>query len=914
MFEIVIGVIGSAGVIWVLIYGGKTVGDVVKERDSKKSVLPDNSISQHLRYLIEKTEHLRFGDITRTVENAEGLSSIGVLKLNSVYTDLELDIDFDKKHRQRSQKESTRHRIDEIFELGGNGHVIIGGPGSGKTTSLNYIAHELAKRHLEKTSKIVPILIQLEDVRPSRTPSWIDLIASIEKLDAEEFSEVPCYWLLDGLDEISSDVLSDVIRCVSDLVSNRPQDKIVASSREELYVQNPQIRFFGFRVHKVQPYSKESTFRFIDKWYDSIEEFYHDNELESKKESLKVAVSSDESLQRLISLPMLATLTVMIHYTEGDLPKRKVLLYERAISHLLSKTKGWRSEYSGIQVKSPEVLSLASEIAFQAYFSGESLDSVPATGLKMGQIIEIAESHEATEINRQSGAQFMLRQRELLSKVELIARDNGLMQDNGSGDISFVHKTLQEFLVCYRFQRVADFDQKFDLAQRRHWHEPFILYASYAAACNNVYQPLAMIRRWMTLIQEKGGSDDYVLVIIVIGRMLGEMGRGSLINASEVTVFDVDTVNERVGIWTQTQKLLEEAVFRSRDALDRIEYLEVLGQLGDPRLLNYGPNDRDFRYSFSEVQGGIFLVGGDDVCDANAVENDCKTSPERDVFIGAYKVGSFPVTNAEYAVFVEEGGYSNLEFWKVLEGRRWLEGDANLQKDLQELTDSLFSRDFEPELADENFDRANVLDEALRMADPRSVPFFWSDGLGLIQNAPVVGVNYWEASAYCEWLTSKLRKNGKLDPQCVVRLPTEWEWENMATGPSKNKPYPWGSTKPTKDFAHFRDNGLEFRYALPVGVFTKGAYGHGGPVDVAGNVWEITRSISLSYETVNDAGRHNTDGLGSRVVKGGSWLSFEDSALRCAYRQPSAPHHVYVDLGFRVVIANEEFVDGNDVC
>ena len=64
----------------------------------------------------------------------------------------------------------------------------------------------------------------------------------------------------------------------------------------------------------------------------------------------------------------------------------------------------------------------------------------------------------------------------------------------------------------------------------------------------------------------------------------------------------------------------------------------------------------------------------------------------------------------------------------------------------------------------------------------------------------MVGISWYEAIAYCAWLTVELRRQGKIAADELVRLPTEAEWEWAAAGTGK-RTYPWGNT-----FADWRCN------------------------------------------------------------------------------------------------------------
>lgn len=138
---------------------------------------------------------------------------------------------------------------------------------------------------------------------------------------------------------------------------------------------------------------------------------------------------------------------------------------------------------------------------------------------------------------------------------------------------------------------------------------------------------------------------------------------------------------------------------------------------------------------------------------------------------------------------------------------------------------------------------------------------------------PVVLVDYYDAQAYAQWLSTKTGK--------YWRLPTEEEWELAARG-IDGRSYPWGNNfNPAK--ANTADLGPHD--TMPVGSFPRGASPF-GVLDMAGQVYEWTR-------TPGEKGR--------MTVKGGAW---DDRG--CGVCRAAARHHRRADMkhtliGFRLV-------------
>jgi len=169
-------------------------------------------------------------------------------------------------------------------------------------------------------------------------------------------------------------------------------------------------------------------------------------------------------------------------------------------------------------------------------------------------------------------------------------------------------------------------------------------------------------------------------------------------------------------------------------------------------------------------------------------------------------------------------------------------------------------------------------------------PPFWSEPRFADPRQPVVGVNWFEASACCEWLSSRTGR--------PHRLPTEAEWEKAARGGLDDAHYPWGAQAPE---AAFPDVSLPRRGPLPVGSGPANGF---GLTDLSGAVHEWCADWhEEGYYVV--APERNPGGpiLGTRrASRGGAWRHQRPwSAV--AHRSSLLPHLRYSDYGFRVVRA-----------
>lgn len=165
---------------------------------------------------------------------------------------------------------------------------------------------------------------------------------------------------------------------------------------------------------------------------------------------------------------------------------------------------------------------------------------------------------------------------------------------------------------------------------------------------------------------------------------------------------------------------------------------------------------------------------------------------------------------------------------------------------------------------------------------------------------PVVNVTWEDAVAFCQWLTERERKSGRLTAQQRYRLPTDQEW-SVAVGLGLEKGrtpedrlktsviWPWGADWPPRSGDGNYGSELEtdrFANTSPVGRFKPNQY---GLFDLGGNVWE------WCDDWFNDA-------RVTKSLRGGSFHDSQPKDLLAAYRFSATVHLSNDDIGFRVVI------------
>jgi len=266
----------------------------------------------------------------------------------------------------------------------------------------------------------------------------------------------------------------------------------------------------------------------------------------------------------------------------------------------------------------------------------------------------------------------------------------------------------------------------------------------------------------------------------------------------------------------------------------------LLGEVGDPRLLDPQHGDAPLGGYWCAIDAGPFWFGDDR---EGALRQMTLPYP--------YRIGRYPVTNAEYGRFIDARGYQERRWW----------------------TDNWW---------------------AYSQRQSWTEPRLWNNAERNQPTQPVVGVTWWECAAYCAWLTAQGQAVGWLATSDAIRLPTSLEWERAARGTDQRR-YPWGDEPPDAERANYRDTGIGQPTA--VGCFPAGA-ATCGALDLAGNVMEW---MSTPFNAQAQVGSQKDFTAGELVLLSYGWYNGNLEQLSCGARCRYNPFVRDFGWAFRVV-------------
>ena len=823
-----------------------------------------------------------------------------------------------EKREQREYLEERETRPLGVLEAAiGNRHlVILGDPGSGKSTFVSHLALCLVAHDLQpeagwldrlpgwpqSETDVVPIPVVLRDfarwlpaeVKKAEPCHLWDFLVSRLQAQNLAFAAKPLHdaleegkaiVLLDGLDEIPGKAQRTCVRDAVVAFSGRyPRSRMVVTCRTLSY-QDPAWQLAGFPSFELAPFDAEKIDSFIGAWYAELARLgvVKPEEADGLARRLREAIRRPD-LWRLAPNPLLLTVMALVHTHKGRLPDARALLYEDTVDILL-----WRWEqFKAGEEESPRLRQLLLDagrsdvdlkrvlwrLAFEAHREGGAADEEALADigeLRLEKALAGLHPGESRDWAQQV--------------VEVMKLRAGLLLERAPEVYTFPHRTFQEYLAGAHLSAQTDFArQAAQLVEEGvFWREVVLL-----AVGRLVYlggdtdKPLALVGE---LCPAQAADDETTWrKAWLAGEALVEVG----LNRVQDSALGRD-LTERV-----RHRLADLLRLGHLRPVERAAAGRALARLGDPRPgvgIIVGADGRPpLPYIlWCYMPPGPFVMGSAD--NDEMAYDDEKPQHTQDIPYG-YLISRYPITNAQFGAFVEAEGYRERRYWaEAKRAKVWKDGLVKRWRD----------------------------------EEPRAGPYDFGEPFNLA-NHPVVGVTWYEALAFCRWLEERMCESanqrigewqiwreGRLETlrsilddrlqtairhsRFTVRLPAEAEWEKAARG-TDGRVFPWGN-EPNPNRANYEDT--EIGGTSAVGCFPGGASPY-RVEDLSGNVWEWCHSLYESYPYRVDDGREDPKAEGFRVLRGGAFYN-EARGLRCAYRHRLGPSGRNGNLGFRVVVA-----------
>lgn len=877
-------------------------------------------IAAYFRALAADCKRLPLGIIDTRFISTAGENTV---LLPDIYVELHVvtpAIELSEGEEGGAPEEETRRRSHRLARGEGRGRtslpeavadhqraVLLGDAGAGKTTFGQYLTYLLATQDAlapEPFRGLSPVRLILRDVAAQHIPAdadkgtasmlWAaleeDLKRRLKTTDANGVFhslrhlvlKTGGFFLLDGLDEVPEvhRRRRTLLEAITDLAEELgPSSHVLVTARPYSYA-DPTWQLGRFATLLLAPFNDEQAARFVRRWFEAVRESLHWSveDAEQRAQELSRVVTERPHLGDLASRPLLLTLMATVHSSWGRLPEDRADLYEEVVQLLLGRWQRWH------RATSPDGEEITEPGISQTLQVGEE-----AIRARLERLAFIAHERQRTEEpEREDSADISETEvltvfKPLLDNVgpskllDYLRHRAGLLIERREGVFAYPHRSFQEYLAASYLAGRPDAD--LELRRRAHedplwWREVFLL-AVGKTRKGGLSRAAGMIRAMLpTPVEEQGNQGElHWRLAALAGEALVELRL--LERAGEdLSLYEDQFVGD------VRQRLVNLISGGHLPPSERLVAGDALARLGDPRP-GVGVVVVESRelpdLEWIELSAGSFVIGNE--VPETYIQQD--EYPLHTVKVPRFCLSRYPITNAQYHPFVESGGYERRELWSE-EGWLWRMGE-----------------DLDLSSVEENRDTWQLHLER-RPTARRTQPPFYGDARRGAASRPVT-VNWFEALAFTRWLQTMIQETrwwreraSELEGYCV-QLPSEVEWERAARGNDVQR-WPWGDEFDSAR-ANTREAGL--RQSSTVGMFPAGR-NPAGLDDLAGNVFEWTRSLYRGYPYASTDGRESITGLNSRVVRGGCYLS-DDRYARCTQRS-RFPEVEFEIAGFRCAI------------
>jgi formylglycine-generating enzyme required for sulfatase activity len=612
--------------------------------------------------------------------------------------------------------------------------VIVGDPGSGKSTFLRRVAFELCRNirgtrpdgtppFLPPDDRRFPILIRVGDLakllaedrspKPNHAPGWIPYFLSRQSDEykwgaGEDFFQRKldaggCLVMVDGLDEAPERRIRERIAQLFERATRAfPKCDFLVSTRPQTYEGNSVLE--GFHQIRIGELELDDIRTFFDHFARALAL----NETESKgfKGGLETALASRIEIREMAANPVMLTALAVLQHNDQRLPEYRVELYGSILGWLAAA----REQKEG-RPPAEECLKYMRKLALH---------------------MQDAPKGRLVQINKRSAAEFFAGEfgRGTEANEELLeaeTQDSGIVSWVGT-DLRFWHLSFQEYLAAFEIGGLSEKQQlervinsgKLYLPE---WRETMrllggVLWKQGEAKVEGLFQAiLSKLGRRPTL-------EDQVKCAALLSAMMRDLSRMKY----QPKMPDYErTVKAVMGVF-------EPGEAEKIDIKKRIEAAELLGQVGDPRL------EED---NWITIPPGDFYMGAQST-NPEARNYDLEAlwheSPVHEVRLDGFRIQRFPVTVQDFEAFFRDKGYSKEKYW-VAEGYR-------------------------------------KFDEPQDWEQQKEHP-----------NRPVVGVSWFEAAAYCAWAGGRLPTEAEWERAARGPGCTRYPWGNERLDPSRANYY-----------------------------------------------------------------------------------------------------------------------------
>ena len=593
--------------------------------------------------------------------------------------------------------------------------VVLGRPGGGKSTLVNHLAASLARNRMGEKFENSPVAFwkpELQILLPvvivlRRFAAWLPegpvqrdeelglvwkyIRHMLDTLGCAEFvKDMKIVFdreggavFFDGLDEVGhgneDGKRALILKAIRNFAHSLSKCRVIVTCREYAYREDPKKRTGranagrSWRLpEKEFPFVNLALFNpdqirsFTRAWYECKGEFkgWDKPFRQALARQLDDAILHSENLKELGQYPLLLTLMAQVHGRDGTLPQDRAELYERVVTLLLIY---WEFRVAKeLQIACRLEAGMVPRLDIRADRLRNALERAALFAHRQQEKIEGRQSSGCADIDIKDLREMLAEEfdgnfNKAEEAIAYIERRAGLLQANENKTFSFPHRTFQEYLAATAIRKMENFESFMKECLLRNtawWREVFLLTVG---SCRE--HPLQIYYLLDYLLPE--GPDkavlnaEYCALACLSAEAMGETRFEERFSSDEQAR---DGRFKKLFLRVRDWLLADMTADHVLTPKQRADAGNALNHIGDPRFdPKWWRLPAEKNWGFVLIPKGPFPMGSDKKRDPQAYENEF---PRHTVHLSAYAISKYPVTVAQYRVFLEDCQKEPDEGWK----------------------------------------------------------------------------------------------------------------------------------------------------------------------------------------------------------------------------------------------------------
>lgn len=356
--------------------------------------------------------------------------------------------------------------------------MVLGKPGAGKTTFLKFLAIQCNQGEFQGDR--IPIFIDLKAFARKRLGdfslfNYISQELTICNISYQQVEKLlyegRFFILLDGLDEVKSDVGDEVLTEVCTFSSKYFKTQFVITCRIAAQLAN-QRDSLNFDNVEVADFTSEQIKAFAKKWF--VEVGRNSNEQGEAKANQfieKLHLPGNQQIRELAVTPILLNLTCLFFQEKSEFPSNRSKLYEQGLDILLERwddSRGIQRDEAYRHLSLEDKKEMLSQVAFIMFERGDYF-------FEQDTIQKIIADYLPTLPDAQTEPKALKRNSKAVLKS--IEAQHGLLVERSRGIYSFSHLTFQEYFTAKSFLDSSAWQNLVRYITEPRWSEVFLLAA-----------------------------------------------------------------------------------------------------------------------------------------------------------------------------------------------------------------------------------------------------------------------------------------------------------------------------------------------------------------------------------------------------------------------------------------------------